>query len=86
MKIHTNNAKYNFNGWDARKLRALVMTNPGYKSRIAQELQQIGDKTGFDVFVLTQDKLVCAKQIKLQKPTHTVKNFIPIKSVVIIFF
>ena len=45
-----NNIRPSFKGYDARPLKGFLLTS-NYKG-IAQELRQIGEKHGFDVFML----------------------------------
>ena len=63
MKISHNNI--NFNGYDARPLKAVCMTH--VKNGIANELDVIGKKVGFDVFVVSSKKIIPAENLKDSK-------------------
>ena len=57
MQIQNNNLT--FRGYDARPLRGLFLrdTNmPGFK-KVASQLEKIGQKQGFDVFVQTNNSI-----------------------------
>jgi len=54
MKIQANNNSPNFSGYDARRLRGFLMST-NYKN-IANEVKAIGQKEGFDVFLLADKK------------------------------
>ena len=45
----------NFKGYDARHLNAVLVTDTGVGGGISRELKEIGQKSNFDVLVLTKD-------------------------------
>ncbi len=47
----------NFKGYDARPLQALMITDTGVGCGIVRELSEIGNKSDFDVFVLSPEKV-----------------------------
>lgn len=70
MQINKNYDKKfnhnNFKGWDASKpLKAIIMSEPGLHCKIAKELSDIGDKIGFDVFVISDNKLANIKKFNI---------------------
>lgn len=52
----------NFKGYDARRLKALCLTFN--KNNIADELAEVGQKVGFDVFVASDKSLVRPQMLK----------------------
>lgn len=53
-----------FKGYDARRLKALCLTFN--KNNIADELAEVGQKVGFDVFVASDKSLVRPQMLKLK--------------------
>ena len=57
LPIQNNKNKYSFKGYDARPLKAIAMTQPGYRCGIARELEKISNEAGFRLEILTDNKL-----------------------------
>jgi len=51
------NYNINFKGYDARPMKALAITSPGYNCEIARELERIAEVGNFKLQILTGNKL-----------------------------
>ena len=62
MKATTYNQQTYFKGYDARPLKALYLSSP--KKELGLELERIGKKAGFDVFIPSGRTLLKASEAK----------------------
>lgn len=62
MKTSINNQQIYFKGYDARPLKALYLSSP--KKELGLELERIGKKAGFDVFIPSGRTLLKASEAK----------------------
>ena len=62
MKTTINNQQIYFKGYDARPLKALYLSSP--KKELGLELERIGKKAGFDVFIPSGRTLLKASEAK----------------------
>ena len=62
MNTISNNNQTSFRGYDARRLKALCLSAP--KKELGMELEKIGQKAGFDVFIPSGRNLLKASEAK----------------------
>lgn len=62
MKTSINNQQIYFRGYDARPLKAICLSSP--KKELGLELERIGKKSGFDVFIPSGRTLLKASEAK----------------------
>lgn len=62
MNTISNNNQTSFRGYDARRLKALCLSAP--KKELGMELEKIGQKAGFDVFIPSGRNLLKASDAK----------------------